>query len=263
MAGRPTRLKELREFSLYRRVKEFSQFNIPTRDFNLAQLPCATFVLLTKAMNILLIAATAKEIQPFFEYYRNTKKLRDIDILITGIGLTAATYHLSKQISLKRPDLVIQAGVAGCFSKKIPLGSVMTVKKETIADQAVIEMKELKPLFNLGLVPHNQFPFSRGWLVNNNEILKKIRLKKVAAISVNEITTLAQKIKFYNDLFSPVVESMEGAALHYTCLMEKIPFVQLRSVCNYVGERDKKKWNMKSSIVNLNNELIKLLENLS
>ncbi len=24
--------------------------------------------------------------------------------------------------------------------------------------------------------------------------------------------------------FNPVVESMEGAALHYTCLMENIPF---------------------------------------
>ena len=66
-------------------------------------------------MDILLIAATAKEIEPFFEYYRNTKKTQNIDILITGIGLTATTYRLLKQLQLKRPALVIQAGVAGCF----------------------------------------------------------------------------------------------------------------------------------------------------
>jgi len=53
-------------------------------------------------MNILLIAATAKEIEPFFEYYRDSKRVQHIDILITGIGLTAATYHLLKQINLKR-----------------------------------------------------------------------------------------------------------------------------------------------------------------
>ena len=52
-------------------------------------------------MNILLAAATAKEIEPFFEYYRNTKRLQDIDVLITGIGLTSTTYHLLKQIQLK------------------------------------------------------------------------------------------------------------------------------------------------------------------
>jgi len=213
-------------------------------------------------MNILLIAATAKEIQPFIEYYSSTKKSWDIDILVTGIGLTAATYHLSKQINLKKPELVIQAGVAGCFDTKVPLGTVVVVKKETIADQSVVELKRLRTLFDLGLVPLDQFPFTRGWLENNNEVLKKTKLKKVNAISVNEITTLKQRVKFYEDSFTPVVESMEGAALHYTCLMEKIPFIQLRAVSNYIAERDKKKWDMKMSIVNLNKELIKLVENL-
>ena len=70
------------------------------------------------------------------------RKTQNIDILITGIGLTATTYCLLKQLQLKRPDLVIQAGVAGCFDKKIPLGTVVAVKKETIADQSVIELKK-------------------------------------------------------------------------------------------------------------------------
>ena len=130
--------------------------------------------LITHRMEILLVAATAKEIEPFFEYYRNTKRRQDVDVLITGIGLTAATYHLLKQISLKKPGLIVQAGVAGCFDKKIPLGTVVAVKKETIADQSVIELKRLKTLFDLDLVPHDQFPFTKGWLVNKTEVLKKI-----------------------------------------------------------------------------------------
>ena len=220
------------------------------------------FESLINCMNILLIAATAKEIEPFFKYYRNSKKLQDIDILITGIGLTATTYHLLKQISLKRPDLVIQAGVAGCFDKKIPLGTVVMVKKEAIADQSVIELKKLKTLFDLELVPHDQFPFTKGWLENDHDILQNSRLKKVNSISVNEITTAKQRVRFYKDSFEPVTESMEGAALHYTCIMEKIPFIQLRSISNYIAERDKKKWDMKKSMINLNKELISLLETI-
>lgn len=214
-------------------------------------------------MNILLVAATAKEIEPFFEYYKNTKTIKDIDVLITGVGLTATTYHLLKQLQLKRPKLVIQAGVAGCFDKKIPLGTVVAVKKETIADQIVIEQKKLKTMFDLQLISKDQFPFKKGLLDNDSEILKRTKLKKVNAISINEITTSKQKVKFYEDAFKPVIESMEGAALHYTCLMEKIAFIQLRGISNYIMERNKKKWDMKTSIMNLNKELIKLVKTLT
>lgn len=93
-------------------------------------------------------------------------------------------------------------------------------------------------------------------------MLKKTRLKKVKGISVNEITTSKQKVRFYQETFQPVVESMEGAALHYVCLMEKIPFIQLRAVSNYIAERNKQNWNMKESIGNLNQALIKLLATL-
>ena len=214
-------------------------------------------------MDILLIAATAKEIEPFFEYYRNTKKIQNIDILITGIGLTATTYRLLKQLHLKRPDIVIQAGVAGCFDRKIPLGTVVVVKKEAIADQSVIELKKLKTLFDLALIPQDQFPFKKGWLENNSEALKKTRIKKVNAISINEITTSKQRVKFYEQAFQPTIESMEGAALHYTCLMEKIPFIQLRSISNYIAERDKTKWDMRRSIANLNGALIDLVKTIN
>ena len=189
--------------------------------------------------------------------------LPQTDVLITGIGLTASTYSISKRLHINKPDLVIQAGVAGCFSKNIPLGGVVAVKQDTIADQSVIELNELKTLFDLKLVPQNMFPFSKGWLVNPGKArLKATGLKTVKGISVNEITTSAQKIKFYQAAFDPMVESMEGAALHYTCLMEQVPFLQLRSISNYIGERNKKKWNMKDAVANLNNELIRLFNTL-
>ena len=211
-------------------------------------------------MNILLVAATAKEIEPFFEYYRNSKQPQDIDVLITGIGLTSTTYHLLKQIQLKRPGLIIQAGIAGCFDKKISLGKVVVVEKETIADQMVIESKKLKTIFDLELAAHDLFPYTNGWLENKNEILNKLKLQKVTSISINEITTAEEKIKLYKKKFDPLIETMEGAALHYVCLMEKVPFIQLRSISNYIAERDKKKWKMKKAIKNLNNELIKFVE---
>ena len=217
-------------------------------------------------MNCLLIAATAKEIAPFLSHYRNTQQQFaadiDVDVLITGVGLTATAYHLTRQLHLKRPGLVIQAGAAGCFDNSIPLGTVLAIKQDTIADESVIELKKLKTLFDLELVPQDQFPFTKGWLANNTTLLKKYKLKTVRGISVNQITTSKEMIRFYRKEFNPVTESMEGAAMHYTCLMEKIPFLQLRAVSNYIGERNKKNWNMNESIANLNIELIKMIERI-
>jgi len=211
--------------------------------------------------NILVVAATAKEINPFIELTR-TGNINNADILISGIGLTASTYHLIKQLALKKYDLVIQAGVGGCFDLRIPLGAVVAVKQDAIADQSVIELQKLRTLFDLKLVPQDQYPFKKGWLINpNKDALKKTKLKIVKGISVNQISTSKQLIKFYRAVFDPVTESMEGAALHYVCLMENVPFVQIRSISNYIGERNKKKWDMMDSIANLNDTLIKTINN--
>jgi len=214
-------------------------------------------------MNILIVAATAIEIKPFLQYLKKRKDEADIDVLITGIGLTATTYSLTKHFTIKKPDLVIQAGVAGCFDSSVELGEVLMIKQDTIADQSVVELKKLKTLFDLNLVPHDQHPYTNGWLINPlNRFLGLPGIKQVKGISVNQISTSAEMIKFYRKTFKPVTESMEGAALHYVCLMENIPFIQLRSISNYIGERNKKKWDMQDSIKNLNDVLIKVSEKL-
>ena len=216
-------------------------------------------------MHPLILSATPIEIAPFMEAIRNkhiSKNTPDIDVLIGGIGLTATTYALTKYLHIKRPDCIIQAGVGGCFDLSIPLGTVVAVKNEAIADQSVMELKTLKTLFDLKLLPEEQAPFKKGKLPNDTSLLKQFKGKKVNGISVNEITTDKKRVKLYEQQFNPIVESMEGAALHYVARMEKIPFIQLRSMSNYIAERNKKKWNMKEAIGNLNSELLKLIMKL-
>jgi futalosine hydrolase len=216
-------------------------------------------------MNCLLAAATAPEISLFLDHYRNSNKTAfvdiNVDVLITGVGLTSTTYSLARQVSLKRPDLVIQAGVAGCFDKTVPLGSVLAIKQDTIADEGVMDGSQLKTVFDLKLASPNLYPYRNGWLVNSDTgIFKRTKYRPVKAISVNQVSTNSRIIELYREKFMAVVESMEGAALHYVCLSEKIPFLQLRGVSNYAGERNKSKWKLKEAIGNLNKELIRLLE---
>jgi futalosine hydrolase len=48
---------------------------------------------------------------------------------------------------------------------------------------------------------------------------------------------------------------MEGAALHYYCMQKGVSFLQIRSISNEVGVRNKTQWKMKEAIENLTHAL--------
>lgn len=213
-------------------------------------------------MHILLCSATEFEIKPAIDLIQKGI-LNDTDVLITGVGLTATTYSLTKRIYTKKPDLILQAGIAGCFNKEFSLAKVVAVKNEAIGDLGVEENGKFNSLFDLKLDDATAFPWTNGRLCNNSEILQQSGLPVVNSVSINEITTSRKKINYYKNIVDADIESMEGAALHYVALMENIPFLQLRSLSNFVGERDKSKWLMKKAIVNLNLELQNLILKLT
>jgi len=209
-------------------------------------------------MEVLLCAATRFEIEPIIHHIES-QKLKNIRILLTGVGLTAATYHLTRSVCKKRPKLIIQAGIAGALDNNLKLGSVVLVESESIGDLGVMEQDKFCSLFDMNLVQKNDFPWTDGRLVNAFGIWDQLILPKVQSVSINEITTLPSRIDHYKSILGASIESMEGAALHYVGLMENIPFLQVRSLSNFAGERDKSKWQLKNAIENLNKELIPII----
>ena len=205
-------------------------------------------------MNVLVVSATEFEIEPLVH------ENNIADVLITGIGIPATIFRLTKKLSQKNYDLVIQAGIAGTFSPDLKKGTVLLVDKDAFGDLGIYEKGNFKTLFDSGFINENEFPFSNGWLVNRHEYLTHSSLSLATGITVNKITDDGIQIKKLSDKFKPDIESMEGAALHYICLQQKIKFLQLRSISNTVGERDKQKWEMKKATTNLNMELKKIIQ---
>jgi futalosine hydrolase len=186
-----------------------------------------------------------------------------IDFLITGVGSIAITHSLMRQIGRRKPDMIIQAGIAGCFTSRQP-GEVVVIREESLADLGVWEEGRFNSLFDLKLEQPDTRPFRGGLLVNPyKKLLELSGLEPVRAITVNEISTDRARIEWIQQNTAPVVESMEGGGLHYVCLQENIPFLQLRSVSNVIGERDKTKWNIKAAITSLNNQLMVLFKKLA
>ena len=208
-------------------------------------------------MQILLIAATEQEIQPFIATNAG------IDVLISGVGVPSTIYHLQKRMQQIDYDFIIQAGIAGTYKKDIQPGKTVLVKEDSFGDLGMEEKENFVSIFESGFIDKNEFPFSNGWLVNTNELFKTSSLPAVKAITVNKVSDSELQKQQLIKQFNADIESMEGAALHYVCLQENIPFMQIRSVSNYVGERDKIKWKMKEAIDSLNAELANLINGLT
>lgn len=218
-------------------------------------------------MRVIITAATVGEWMPAFlavdKLYTGESDRLKIQFHQSGIGMLSSAYALTKMVYEDKPDLVIQAGIAGCFDTNTPLGKVVAIKEEMLGDLGVTEDGKWKDIFDLKLEKSSYPPFERRKL--QNPWLGKfnlLKLPEVSAITINEITTDQDRIQQLIKKYDPFIESMEGAALHYVCRQANIPFLQIRAVSNYTGERNKANWKIKEAIDNLNDVLLRYVERL-
>jgi futalosine hydrolase len=218
-------------------------------------------------MRIIVTAATVDEWMPAYlqidTLYTSESKRMKVIFHQSGVGLLATAVSLTKLVAEEKPDLIIQVGIAGCFNESVPLGKVVCIKEESLGDLGVHEEGKWKDIFDLKLEKSSYPPFEKRKLPN--QWLKEynlLKLPEVAAVTINQVTTAEDHKQQLIKKYEAVTESMEGAALHYVCRNFNVPFMQIRAVSNYIGERDKSKWEMKAAIENLNQTVLKYLEKL-
>ena len=200
-------------------------------------------VIITAATNLELDGCAKKASQLF------KKSKVKISFHATGIGMLASGVKLTQLITAHQPDLIIQMGIAGSYIKTEPLGKIWVVTSESIADLGVREKGIFTDLFDSQLIKENEAPFKKRKLINQGvKLFNVLKTDTAAAVTINEITTSPKRIKEIIEAHSPVLESMEGAALHYVGGITKTPFIQIRAISNFVGERNKAKWKLKESI---------------
>jgi futalosine hydrolase len=218
-------------------------------------------------MKIALAAATRPEIEPVLRYLQERLYLKGhhhFSVHLTGVGLVNTALELSRAWLGDKPDIAILAGIAGSFHPMYPAGRVVAVREEIFADLGVQEASGFQDIFDMSLADPNEFPFSNGRLPNpNHSLLQKSQLESVRAVSVNQVSSDADKVQALVRKYNPVIESMEGAAFHQFCLAEGIPFIQLRGISNFVGDRNKANWNIQEAIQNLNKTLIFLINKIA
>ena len=216
-------------------------------------------------MKILVTAAEQQELDRALKAYEFIKE-KDADIVfrLTGIGAVNACYCVTKEIWNARVegkpyDLVINIGIAGSYDlDEFPIASAAVISREYFGDLGFETDKGFADLFRCGIIGKDEFPYTDGALARQLLPYSNIedaisRYKSGVGVTIQCITGDISRVEELKRLYTPHIESMEGAAVYYAALMEGAPCFEIRTVSNVVGERDSRKWKTMEALETLEN----------
>ena len=225
-------------------------------------------------MRILIVAATEMEVAPILAKLRTdsedarrsegTYREHRVDVLVTGVGMVATAAWCSRALTATRYDLALNCGICGSFDPVLGPGRVAHVVADRIAELGAEDGEAFLSVQELKLLNEDEFPFTGGQLVNAMPPLNVAldELPAVSGITVNTVHGSRASIDAAIARFRPQVESMEGAAFMYACLLAGAPFAQIRAVSNVVEPRNRAAWNIAGAIENLGQSTLNILDHV-
>ncbi len=226
-------------------------------------------------MKILIVAASSTEIKEIRDQLTLVSKITpnlssykygnlNIDLLITGYGSVFTAFYLTKTLHSHNYDLAINAGVAGSFDYFLEQGFVVNVIQDQFADLGFEDKDGFYTLGEKEMLNEDSFPFTGEIMrsLGNFEIEEIESMIPVKAITVNTIHGSQEKIQRLKNKYHAEIETMEGAAFFYVCLMEKVPFLQIRSVSNFVEIPKVENWYLPLALKNLTKSMMDIFGEL-
>jgi futalosine hydrolase len=224
-------------------------------------------------MRLLLVAATEFELAPLVGKLTpaspSSERVRafthgshDVDILTTGVGMIATAAWCGRVLARQSYDFAVNLGVCGSFDTAFPPGTVVNVLADCIAELGAEDDEQFLTAEQLGLLGPDEFPFRGDLLVNREPKSNRViaRLPGATGITVNTVHGNERSIARVIDRFDPLVETMEGAAFMYACLVSGVRFAQVRAVSNMVEKRNRAAWKLEEAVAALNAVALRIIE---
>lgn len=242
--------------------------------------------------DILLVSATKKEVSELLKISETKSETLTTsgkthiktkinktwyDLLITGPSVINAAHALTIVIEQSRPKIIIQAGYAGIFKKSnLQIGDLAIATEEKYIhtgiespsnypapDDLPFELIDKIPSTKSGIYPlNNKYTDQAYQILSKSNLRKQCSIAPGCVLTVSTITSTQKTADYLSKTFSPLMEAMEGAAAAHIATLYNIPFLEIRSGSNFVGERDKTKWDTSLASKNLSKACALIIENI-
>jgi futalosine hydrolase len=184
------------------------------------------------------------------------------DCMISGPGVFNTAHALTAYLEHTRPTLVLDTGIAGVFAAfgsgaddvggAVGIGDIGIATREQYIHIGVgchtpdesclpFDLIENQPLTRQGIYPINPELLDVYQGLFTREFAGPVA--RGDFITVSSITASPGHAQKIYTRFFPVMEAMEGAAAFHVAALYDVPIIEIRAASNFVGERDKDRWN--------------------
>lgn len=178
------------------------------------------------------------------------RRSESLSVIATGAGPASAATGAAWMLASEPYELVVSLGIGGGFAPQAPVGSVVVSTRTVPADLGAGSPDGFLPISELGFAPQVDDP-DEEWTRQIVVALKEAGLNVVtgAVLSVSTVTGTAERtaelVARHPDA---AAEGMEGYGVATAATMANVPFVEIRTVSNVVGPRDRDAWRIDQAL---------------
>ena len=207
--------------------------------------------------DVIFISPTELELKPLY----NTLKKFHIPHYVCGIGLVSSAFFLTRLLASTNYRLVILAGIGGIYKKfESDFDKLFLAQSEILADFARCSEDEIESIKIPDLEIEQYFSLKHHltkYLSRLSDDFMPVDMATVSCASASfKRASIVQK------RYDVVIENMEGASVAYVCKKFQVGLIELRSVSNIAGERNKALWQIDNALKRLTKGVELLLTSL-
>lgn len=202
---------------------------------------------------ILLLVATEREMAPLLALPEFRALQRDcfgrIELLVTGVGPVAAAIRLTRWLAGREvaPGAlsVVQFGVGGGWVEEgAELLDLCIAEREVFGDLGVAVGEQME-YFDEGMIGCQQYLLDVALRQQlQRSVAGAAGTKSGIFVTVQAVSGTSARGNFLHRRWQGLCENMEGAAAAAVCEEFALPFAEIRSISNYVEERDPSRWQL-------------------
>lgn len=201
---------------------------------------------------ILLLVPTNMELQRMSLDHLNEA----VEIAVCGFGPVSTAIFLTQQLSRSKYPLILLVGLAGAYpGMGVGVGDVCVAESEVYADLGRCFANGIEPIAPPNEIVPMWFDLRQDWHSDLkaciHHLMEEMGTKIVRMATVCCVSCTSERAKYISQGWNVAVENMEGAAAAQVCALCHIPFVEIRSVSNMVGDCNRSNWQIETALKGL------------
>ncbi|MFC9324843.1 futalosine hydrolase [Kitasatospora sp. NPDC057015] len=185
--------------------------------------------------------------------HRTSGAAAGIDVLAAGVGPAAAAAGAAGALAAHRYDLVVSAGIAGGFAPQAPVGSVVVADAVVAADLGAQTPEGFADVTELGFGTVRHAPPPAAVRAAADALRAAgLAVATGAVLTVSTVTGSAARAAELGARHpGAAAEAMEGFGVAEAAARHGLPVLEIRTVSNAVGPRDRSAWRIGEALAAL------------